>query len=56
MFKTKLRVMPSTFGGWQVQVWRWWFPLWISELYATTEEEAVIRAEAYKRGLNNGRV
>ena len=27
--KTKYRIVPDTYSGWEVQSKRWWFPFWI---------------------------
>ena len=48
--RRKYRIVTDRYCGYEVQVWRWWFPVWIqaggSNTHATVE-----RAEAYARRI-----
>ena len=28
MIKTRYRIVRDSYAGYEVQVWRWWFPFW----------------------------
>lgn len=34
--KKKYRIMTDAYAGYEVQVWRWWLPIWIECRFANT--------------------
>lgn len=48
----RARIVRDRYCGFEVQVWRWWFPFWVMPSCNTHPSED--RAEAYaKRWLNH---
>ena len=40
------RIVHDKWAGFEVQVWRWWFPFWVQAGFSNTHP-TVERAEAY---------
>jgi len=48
----RARIATDSYGGYEVQVWRWWFPFWVQPRINT--HHSISEAEAYaKRWLNH---
>lgn len=43
----KMRIVTDTHAGYEVQVWRWWFPFWVAHRRNT--HPTVEKAEEYAR-------
>ena len=49
-FLKRYRIMPDSFSGYEVQVWRIWFPFWVQMHWTnthSTEEDALRYAKSY---------
>lgn len=52
--KNEYRIVTDAYAGYEVQVRRWWFPLWMQVNFTNTHrtpEEAEEYAKRYARGL-----
>ena len=51
------RIRRDNFAGFEVQVWRWWFPIWV-QLNCVNTHSSVEKAEAFlnNHSNNNNRV
>lgn len=45
----KYRIVTDGYAGYEVQIWRWWFPFWV-QLGFTNTHSTIERAERYARG------
>lgn len=48
----RVRIVRDNYAGYEVQVWRWWFPFWVQAEFTNTHrsvEDAERFAEAYLR-------
>jgi hypothetical protein len=46
---TQYRIVRDTYAGYEVQVRRWWFPLWVPLGFSNTHT-SIERAEAWMKG------
>lgn len=54
MGKTYYRIVPDHWLGFEVQIWRWWFPIWVQANFSnthSTEEKAEAWAKKHAAGL-----
>lgn len=50
----RYRIVRDRFAGYEVQVWRWWLPVWVQP--STNTHPSVERAEAWAREHARGGV
>lgn len=48
-FRKRARVVTDTYLGYEVQVWRWWFPMWVQPRANTHFTEAAAEACAKRQ-------
>lgn len=36
LFKNRYRIVPDNYAGYEVQIRRWWFPVWIEKGFTNT--------------------
>ena len=51
----KIRIVTDEYSGYEVQVWRWWFPIWMQHGFTNTHS-TVERAERYAKAITCKRV
>lgn len=49
MLKNKYRIVRDNYAGYEVQIKRWWFPVWLQAGFSNTHI-SIESAEAYARG------
>jgi len=49
--KNRYRIVADNFRGYEVQIWRWWWPFWVELGHNTfcTVEEAEVWAKSQKQ-------
>ena len=53
-FKTRYRVVPDNYAGYEVQIKRWWLPIWMQLYFINTHmplESAKKMIEAHRAGV-----
>ena len=50
----RYRIVRDSYCGYEVQVWRWWFPFWLQCGFVNTHA-TIEAAEAYARRKVSGR-
>lgn len=50
--KKEYRIVRDCFLGYEVQVRRWWFPIWVQAGFANTHS-SIEKARAFARALEN---
>ena len=53
---SRYRIVTDRYSGYEVQIWRWWFPFWVQPYVNTSSslERAVALAWLHRQGLGRG--
>jgi hypothetical protein len=46
------RIVTDTYSGYEVQIWRWWWPFWV--MAGANTHPSLDRAEAWARKYSRG--
>lgn len=49
----KLRIVNDNYSGYEVQIWRWYWPFWMMPGYSINTFRSVSQAEEYANKIKN---